>query len=577
MEVQYDLSHYYRQTEGADTLSPTLQSSELWTPHQSPQRSTVSPERYQEYLLETPALARLPWGKEREYGGIGPISLPDDHRPKTEPPPLEAKGHKHYSYGGDPWPRGLPIQQYYDLTKLRKSAVRLNDDLYPKPPAASINAQEIYVGFPAEHPYHSHISKFAMFPSFRPPEEPARCTPPLHPQTPARGHCTNIIRKSRGNPYRHEVISIPSDSQKEALIWPGQHGYFHFPKCYQENGQIYYPIPPKTVAPNATYKPLEEAHSGRTVNLQRNLAKSQWLTSYNRSFTERGEMNHLQLDDHHEKAISNITGQTDENTEMKQTFLSTILQARPLEGRFARLREGRRPFHSREGKLDSVPESRNTDDVRPLDSDGDSDTDVPIHSVKFALTDGDTLPICNSRNNNAEKEFKCCSSAKCREPDFRKITDTIQSDSLYRRQTTPIPTSPELNSKTPKSIYYEDLQPGRQGHYMVFQNPFGRGKPWLKSDHNTEHADILKAREGPCILSLENRLNTPRTSGPGGIHDIELQRPRTALELQDSFSKSDVNKTFQQNFPERTRDLRDNCHSGRKHKFYGFDSFYFHN
>lgn len=50
-------------------------------------------------------VSRLPWGREREYGGIGAVSLPSDHRPKTEPPPLEAKGHKHFGYGGDPWPR----------------------------------------------------------------------------------------------------------------------------------------------------------------------------------------------------------------------------------------------------------------------------------------------------------------------------------------------------------------------------------------------------------------------------------------------------------------------------------------
>ncbi|KAM4689037.1 sperm-associated microtubule inner protein 4 [Discoglossus pictus] len=569
MAVQYDLSHYYRQREGAIDLSPTLQSSELWTPQQLPLRLTVSPQRYQEYRLSTPVSSRLPWGREREYGGIGPVSLPDDHRPKAEPPPVEAKGHKHFGYGGDPWPRGLPIEQYYDITTLKKSAVRVNDELCPKPPAASINEKQIYVAFPAEHPYHSHISKFAVFPSFRPPEESTRSGPPLHPQTPARPHSAIILKKTKGNPYRHEVIYTPSESHKEALTWPGQQGYFHYPKC-QENDQTYYPMPPKTMAPNTKYTSPEE-----TANLQRFLEKSQWLTTYKRSFTDRGEMNPLQLDDFQEKVICKNRGPEDVNTEMKQTFLSTILEARPLEGRIARLRDGRRSLYSREGVLDNAPESQSAKhNIMPLLSAVENGTDKPTFSMVPDMPNVDTLAM-------EEKEYKCSSTERRqnKQPMFCKITDTEQSDALYKRQLTPLPCPfPETDQKCNNSVFYEDLPPSRKEQYIVFENPYGLSKPWLQNDSDQKQASILKGQESQGVWSHCDKQNLFIRSAPGA--DQYPHNPlagASLLELQASFSKSDANKVFHQQFPEKTKDLRENHYSGKKHQFYGLHSFYFHN
>lgn len=37
-----------------------------------------------------------------------------------------------------------------------------------------------------------------------------------------------------GNPYRHEVVSIPSDSQKKAVHWPGQDMYFQVCSSYRK-------------------------------------------------------------------------------------------------------------------------------------------------------------------------------------------------------------------------------------------------------------------------------------------------------------------------------------------------------
>lgn len=40
-----------------------------------------------------------------------------------------------------------------------------------------------------------------------------------------------------GNPYRHEVVRIPSDSQKKAVHWPGQHTYFQGCSSYGQRAK----------------------------------------------------------------------------------------------------------------------------------------------------------------------------------------------------------------------------------------------------------------------------------------------------------------------------------------------------
>lgn len=48
------------------------------------------------------------------------------------------------------------------------------------------------------------------------------------------------------------------------------------------------------------------------------------------------------------------------------------------------------------------------------------------------------------------------------------------------------------------------------------------------------------------------------------------------LELQDSFSQTKAHRIFHESLQDATVDLRDNHHTGRKHLFYGFNSYYFH-
>ncbi|RXM27615.1 hypothetical protein EOD39_2917 [Acipenser ruthenus] len=189
-----DLSYYYKQDEGSGILSKTFQSSEQLTPLQIPHRHTVSQDRYRQYWENAPKVPRCLWGRDREYAGIGPISLPEVHRPKMEPPPKVMKGHRHHGYGGYVWPTSVTIPQYYDLTMIKKSNVRTNDQL----------EKQIRLRFPAEHPYQSHISRFAVFPNFKSPDDPdtgvrARNIQPIQPFTPAKAPDVIVLSKTRGS------------------------------------------------------------------------------------------------------------------------------------------------------------------------------------------------------------------------------------------------------------------------------------------------------------------------------------------------------------------------------------------
>lgn len=60
---------------------------------------------------------------------------------------------------------------------------------------------------------------------------------------------------------------------------------FQFPKCVEKNKPVFYPKPPKTFAPNSSLNPWDTMTSAKDANIQRNLEKSHWLTSYAHDFT----------------------------------------------------------------------------------------------------------------------------------------------------------------------------------------------------------------------------------------------------------------------------------------------------
>ncbi|XP_062956635.1 sperm-associated microtubule inner protein 4 isoform X3 [Cynocephalus volans] len=557
MEVIHGRPYCCRELEGADILSNTFYSNELHTPLQTATRPTASGDRYQE-LRESLRQCRLPWGAEREYGGMMPISLPEEHRPKCEPPRVMGKGHQHYGFGGETWPR------------------------------------EICLPYTIEHPYHTHISRGAMFPTFTSPKElctgiKARNQQLFPPTVPTKAYDTTVL-KTRGNPYRYELLDFPMDSKKKALSWPGQDVYYDFPKCVEKNKPIFYPKPPKTFAPNTSLNSWASINSAKEANIQRNLERSHWITSYTNDFTGLGPMNPLELDDYHEREVAELTGQTGFDPEPQEKFHPVLKPPRPLEGRIARLIQNRRPL---EAIVQQRPPSCPDCTPRVLCN---FHTFVPSSTEMMALGNNTPAGVTHKQQDIEEKikeeqsllstytlpscyPTKDLTSIYDIKP-FPKITDTKKTEDLYWRQLSLIP-QPIPYCKSNDYLDYGHFKSDIRDQYSMCQNPVSLGKPGIfqcKPDTEAfalEHF-LSKPEEEQLGLNMENNEET--RSILGWIPRAGVAKPHTnLLDLKNSFSKTGAQKRFHKSILEDHRDLRDKVHSGMKHQFYGHNSYYFYN
>ncbi|XP_062343336.1 uncharacterized protein LOC134041090 [Osmerus eperlanus] len=269
---------------------------------------------------------------------------PVSSSPNTKHPTALVKGHFHLGYGGSTLTEHVVIPQRYEMTTLRKSLLRGSDELVPRPTQINISEKQILVPVPREHPYQSHISRFAMFPTFRSPDDPdsgvtAATKRPLNLLIPACASDMRVLTKTKGADLRHELLEVSKVTQRKALLWPGQHGFYQFPKSVCSNRQVFYPSLPKTLCPNATLRNLDSTLSEQTANMLRNLERSHRLTCYQLQYSGCGPANPLQLDDLHEKTFGDQTPYT---IQLRVGSHPTLVPARPQNGRQARIQQGRR-------------------------------------------------------------------------------------------------------------------------------------------------------------------------------------------------------------------------------------------
>lgn len=81
-----------------------------------------------------------------------------------------------------------------------------------------ISFSEIMINkdFPADHPYSSHISRYAVFPTFQSPEDAkrgvqARREQPINAEMPATAYDVQIIHKTKGIPNLTSKLHIVND------------------------------------------------------------------------------------------------------------------------------------------------------------------------------------------------------------------------------------------------------------------------------------------------------------------------------------------------------------------------------
>ncbi|KAJ8354459.1 hypothetical protein SKAU_G00220260 [Synaphobranchus kaupii] len=186
--------------------------------------------------------------------------------------PAFIKGHQHFSYGGDIIPENVSITEYYDLTSLKKSNLRRNDERIPKPPEIDVIEKVIKVPIQREHPYASHIPRFAVFPY-------SRCSDN------ASNNSILLLNKTIGSPCRHEV----SLKHTEPRPWPGQQGFYDYPKQMTES-QVFYPAPPKIICPNPAMSARDTALTAQNCHMFQNWEKSIYRTTYQREYPGSGPL-----------------------------------------------------------------------------------------------------------------------------------------------------------------------------------------------------------------------------------------------------------------------------------------------
>uniref|UniRef100_S4RXW3 Uncharacterized protein n=1 Tax=Petromyzon marinus TaxID=7757 RepID=S4RXW3_PETMA len=204
------------------------------------------------------------------------------------------------------------IEQCYDLTRLKRSNLRSNDQLLPKPQESLIQQHQARCPFPREHPFASHVSRLALLPSSDAPEpeegshagagKRAALPRPITVLSKTKGSkVPPTFRPTRhnGGPYRYEVVM--AEPVERCHQWPGDHGFYQMPTGPGFPREVFYPTPPKTVAPNP--RPREMTPGPRTATEARNVERCRWRSNYTLNFTGHGPMNPILLDDHHLKLL----------------------------------------------------------------------------------------------------------------------------------------------------------------------------------------------------------------------------------------------------------------------------------
>ncbi|KAJ8307311.1 hypothetical protein KUTeg_015395 [Tegillarca granosa] len=156
-----------------------------------------------------------------------------------------------------------------------------------------------------------------------------------------------------GTGDRREIQAFPKDSEKKGLEWIGEDGFHQLVKAHGGKQQ-YYPIPPKTVAPNIQERPPELQVSERTANAMRNVERDQWQTTYDLNHTGIGPSNPKKLDNLEDKIYkANTYGIEDDN--LYPNSINEFDPPRPFEGRLARKIIPRPPPQRADKSADETP------------------------------------------------------------------------------------------------------------------------------------------------------------------------------------------------------------------------------
>ncbi|CAF4607907.1 unnamed protein product [Rotaria sp. Silwood1] len=216
---------------------------------------------------------------------------------------------------------GEPVSQTYQNTDTTLSNVRINDELVPAPlHTTDISSHEIPSKFPSNHPFTSHISEKAVFPTatINLNDRPSTCINPYV-----------VTHKIRGNPFRREVHYYGLQQERyRTSKWPDKH-YMHLPRSLSniESSPIY-PWPRKMFAPNNNNL-IQNSTTDTGENKEKSSPESTYQNNY---FNQEGLSSH---------AVHNTTTTTPSTHEQLKPHLNKTFES-------TRLMEGIQAIHANE-------------------------------------------------------------------------------------------------------------------------------------------------------------------------------------------------------------------------------------
>nr|XP_040021909.1 uncharacterized protein C7orf31 homolog isoform X3 [Gasterosteus aculeatus aculeatus] len=491
--------------------------------------------------------------------------------------PTEFNSHHDFGCGETNIPERTTSQHRFNNSGSKNSKVRLNDQLIPKPTDINMAEKMTKIPTPKQHPYSSHISKFAMFPSFHSPDD----------HETGVAHNITVLRKTKGGPYRHEVLETPMQTRKKAVTWTGEHRSLD---PLNGEDQVLHPAPPKAVLPNPKPRAWDLSLSERTSNMLKNLERSRWVTSYQMHHTGSGPANPLMMDDFKEK-ICDLTGMNSLAVPLRERSFPVFIPSKPRGGCRRRQREScsptaiELPNHSQAPNQCSPPAAINQQGQPDISAKFNETphTKQQYHSQSEHMSGSSEeesskvflhkQPSRSSLYESREREngkLQLCPS-----PVQESLSQISQKGNISGPEP---PLETELTSeKSLTKLCGGNLSTTRQSSVVKELTSIGSNAK-LSSRAASEQE---RAKGGELPGTTSNPSILPRPPVLPGIRPLyrvrsEGREALCLLDLQNSFSKSKAHHEFNCCITRAAVNLRDNVVTGKKHDFYGINCYHLH-
>uniref|UniRef100_A0A3P8SQK0 Uncharacterized protein n=1 Tax=Amphiprion percula TaxID=161767 RepID=A0A3P8SQK0_AMPPE len=421
----------------------------------------------------------------------------------------------------------------------------------------------IQIATPKEHPYSSHISRFAMFPSFCSPDDPetgvrAASQPFLNLIMPNGAPDISLLSKTKGAPYRHEIIETPVKTKKKTVSWTGEHGFYDTTKPLKGQNQVFYPTPPKTVLPNPKLPPWKNRMDD---------FKDKMITGIHSHTAPLRERSHPEFVPSKPKQGCKRSTCSPSAAELLKASLNrssasaTVNQHGPREIRATR---NEAPDPHQMGQSQSEYSSTEAQHTTP--------SQAVLHKQqqtrsKGSAHEGIERESCKVQFD--ESFMRGSVSQSSQEANAGQISNTERPQDLYSRphsqgeiEADIKKSLMELCGKHAPSSRKED-QPRRVKSHAELLSGASAGQELL---HGISNPSILpRPPVLPSICSVHRYGNVGRG-----------EAAQSLLDLQDSFSKTEAHRSFNSSITRAAVDLRDNVVRGRRHDFFGINCNYIH-